>query len=96
MARSTMHFRTFRSYAQHLAAAKSKVLGSIEQNGVAPALERCRELAEEICEKLQTKKASRLDTRALAEFQVALERAASVRFYVPEPTHQKQTKQDSN
>ena len=82
---STVFFRTFASYAQHLAAAKSKVLGSIEQEGAAAALERGRELAQEICVKLQSKKPGRLDTRALAKFQVALERAASVRLDVPQP-----------
>jgi len=75
-----VQFRTFTSYAQHHAAAKNKALGSIEQQGAAAALDRCRELAEEICEKLKAKKPGRLDTRALAEFQVALERAASVRL----------------
>jgi hypothetical protein len=88
---STVQFRTFTSYAQHHAAAKNKALGSIEQNGAAAALERCRELAQEICVKLQLKKSSRLDTRALAEFQVALERAASLRLDVPQPTRRKQT-----
>jgi hypothetical protein len=78
----TVQFRTFTSYAQHHAAAKNKALGSIEQNGAAAASERCRELAQEICVKLQAKTPSRLDTRALAEFQVALERAASVRLDV--------------
>ena len=92
---STVFHRTFTSYAQHLAAAKNKVLGSIEQEGAAAALDRCRELAREICVKLQSKKPGRLDTRALAEFQVALERAASVRLDVPQPTHQR-TKQDNN
>jgi hypothetical protein len=93
---STVHFRTFRSYAQHHAAAKNVALGSIEQNGVAAAFERCRELAEKICEKLQAKKPSRLDTRALAEFQVALERAASVRLDVPQQTRQKPTRKHNN
>jgi hypothetical protein len=77
---STLYLRTYTSYVQHLAAAKNKALGSIEQNGAAAALDRCRELAEEICVKLQSKKLGRLDTRALAEFQVALERAVSVRL----------------
>jgi hypothetical protein len=93
---STVFFRTFTSYAQNLAAAKNKALGSIEQQGAAAALERCRELAEEICVKLKAKKPGRLDTRALAEFQVALERAASVRFDLPQPNGRKSIKQNSN
>jgi hypothetical protein len=93
---NSVQFRTFTSYAQHHAAAKNKALGSIEQNGAAAALERCRELAQEIFVKLQAKKPGRLDIRALAEFQVALERAASVRLDVPQPTRQKQTREHNN
>jgi len=93
---SAVHFRTFTSYAQHLAAAKNKALGSIERVGVAAALERCRELAQEICVKLQAKKPNSLDIRALAEFQVAIERAASVRLDVPQQTSETPTKDDSN
>jgi hypothetical protein len=89
-------FKTFTTYAQHHAAAKNKALGSIEQDGAAAALDRCRELAQEICVKLQAKKPGRLDIRALAEFQVALERAASVRLDVPKPTHQKRTRHHHN
>jgi hypothetical protein len=85
----TVQFRTFTSYAQHLVAQKNKALGSIEQTGAAAALERCRELAQEICAKLQAKKPGRLDIRALAEFQVALERVASVRLNVPQPKPKK-------
>jgi hypothetical protein len=77
-AERTVQFRTFTSYAQHHARAKNKALCSIEQNGAAAALERCRELAEQICAELRAKKPGRLDTRALAEFQVAIERAACV------------------
>jgi hypothetical protein len=46
--------------------------------------------------KLQAKNSDCLDIRALAEFQVAFERAASVRLDVPQPTHRKLTKHDSN
>jgi hypothetical protein len=73
-----VQFRTFTSYAQHQARAKHKALSSIEQNGAAAALIRCQELAEQICAELRAKKSGRLDTRALAEFQVAIERAACV------------------
>jgi len=71
-------FRTFTSYAQHHARVKSKALSSIEQNGAAAALERCRELADMISAELRAKKPGYLDTRALAEFQVSIERAAWV------------------
>jgi hypothetical protein len=71
-------FRTFRSYARHHTLAKNQALSSIEQSGVTAAFEKCRELAEQICEELRTKKPERLHPRALAEFQVAIERAACV------------------
>jgi hypothetical protein len=90
-----VQFRTFTSYARHHTAAKNKALSSIEQEGAAAALDRCRELAQEICVKLQTKKPGRVDTRALAEFQVALERATSVRLDLSQPTRNLR-KQNSN
>jgi hypothetical protein len=77
-AEGTGQFRTFTSYAQHHERAKNKALCSIEQNGAAAALERCQRLAEQICAELHAKKPGRLNTRALAEFQVAIERAAWV------------------
>jgi hypothetical protein len=91
---STVQFRTFTSYAQHHTAAKNMALGSIELNGVAAALERCRDLAEEICAKLRAKKPGSVDIRALAEFQVAIERAASVRLDMPQPTRRKADQPD--
>jgi hypothetical protein len=39
---------------------------------------KCRELAEQICAELRIRKPGRLNPRALAEFQVAIERAACV------------------
>jgi hypothetical protein len=73
-----VQFRTFRSYAQHHTQAKNQALFSIEQSGVAAAFEKCRQLAEQICEELRTRKPGRLNPRALAEFQVAIERADCV------------------
>jgi hypothetical protein len=73
-----VQFRTFTSYTKHHARAKDKALCSLEQNGAAAALQRCQGLAEQICAELRAKKPGRLDTRALAEFQVAIERAACV------------------
>jgi hypothetical protein len=91
-----VQFRTFTSYAQNHMASKNRALGSIEQNGVAAALERCRELSQEICMKLQAKNPDCLDIRALAELQVAIERAASVRLDVPQQTRHKPTKQNND
>jgi hypothetical protein len=78
MTRSPVQSRTFTSYALHHTHAKAQALGSIEQSGAAAAFEKCRELAEQICEELRSRKPGRLNPRALAEFQVAIERAACV------------------
>jgi hypothetical protein len=42
----TVKFRTFRSYAEHQGRMKERALSSIEQSGIAAALERCRVLAQ--------------------------------------------------
>jgi hypothetical protein len=60
------------------AAMKRKVIVAKEQNGAAGALERCRALAEQIRAEVREKEPEGLDTYALAEFLVALQRAASV------------------
>ena len=57
---------------------KRKEIIAREQNGAAGALERCRVLAEQIRAEVREKKAEDLDTKALAEFLVALQCAASV------------------
>jgi hypothetical protein len=57
---------------------RRKEIVAKEQNGVAGALERCRALAEQIRAEVREKEPVGLDTRALAEFLVALQRAASV------------------
>jgi hypothetical protein len=77
-AERTVKFRTFRSYAEHQGRMKERALSSIEQSGIAAALERCCLLAGRIDAELREKKPERLDIAALAEFQVSLERAASV------------------
>jgi hypothetical protein len=77
-AERTVKFRTFRSYAEHQGRMKERALSSIEESGIAAALERCRVLAERIDAELREKKPERLDIAALAEFQVSLERAAAV------------------
>jgi len=57
---------------------KRKEIVAREQNGAASALERCRVLAEQIRAEVREKEPEGLDTRALAEFLAALQRAASV------------------
>jgi hypothetical protein len=57
---------------------KRKEIIAKEQNGVPGALERCRALAEQIRTEVREKEPEGLDTNALAEFLVALQRAASV------------------
>jgi hypothetical protein len=57
---------------------KRKEIIAREQNGAAGALERCRVLADQILAEVREKQAEGLDTVALAEFLVALGRAASV------------------
>jgi hypothetical protein len=57
---------------------KRKEIIAKEQNGAAGALERCRALAEQIRTEVREKEPEGLDTNALAEFLVALQRAASV------------------
>jgi hypothetical protein len=74
----TVKFRTYRGYAEHQGRMKKRALSTIEESGVAAALERCCLLAERIDAELREKKSERLDIAALAEFQVSLERAASV------------------
>jgi hypothetical protein len=58
----TVKFRTFRSYAaHHQERMKKKALCTIEENGVAAALERCRVLAERIYAEFREKKPELLD-----------------------------------
>ena len=74
----TVRFRTFRSYAEHQERMRRKALSTIEEDGIGPALDRCRVLADRIDAELREKKAEHLDIATLADFQVSLERAASV------------------
>jgi len=57
---------------------KRKVIFARKRNGAAGALERCRVLAEQICAEVREKEPEGLDTKALAEFLIALQGAASV------------------
>jgi hypothetical protein len=83
-AQRAVQFRTFRRYALHHIRAKKTALALLEQNGVAAALERCRVLAKQIYDEIHERSGS-VDIEALAEFQVALERAASVRLRASRP-----------
>src|SRR3981081_3067339 len=56
----TVKFRTFRSYAAHQERMKKKALRTIEENGLAAALERGREVAGHIDAELREKKLERL------------------------------------
>ena len=57
---------------------KRKEIIAREQNGAAGAFERCRVLAEQIRAEVREKEPEGLDTKALAEFLVALQSAASI------------------
>jgi hypothetical protein len=57
---------------------KRKEIIAREQDGAAGALERCRVLAEQIRAEVRERQPEGLDTKALAEFLIALQRAASV------------------
>jgi hypothetical protein len=74
----TVNFRKFKTYADDRERKKRKALSVIEENGIAAALERCRALTDRINTELGGKKPGHLNIASLAEFQVALERAASV------------------
>jgi hypothetical protein len=56
---------------------KRKEIVAREQNGAAGALKRCCVLAEQIRAEVREKEPEGLDTKALAEFLIALQRAAS-------------------
>jgi hypothetical protein len=74
----TVNFRKFKTYADDRERKERKALSVIEENGIAAALERCRALTDRINTELDGKKPGHLNIASLAEFQVALERAASV------------------
>jgi hypothetical protein len=74
----TVNFRKFKTYADDRERKERKALSVIEENGIAAALERCRALTDRINTELGGKKPGHLNIASLAEFQVALERAASV------------------
>jgi hypothetical protein len=70
----------FEKYVKSRERKVKRALSEIEKRGVAAALDKCRVLAEQIDGDLRNKKRSHLfnDISLLAEFQVSIERAASV------------------
>ena len=70
----------FQRYVKGQKLKMGRTLSDIEKRGAAGALDRCRVLAEEINRELHTTKVRQLvdNPSLLAEFQVAIERAASV------------------
>lgn len=72
-------FPDFEAYLQDLLRRSRRSISEIENKVKEDALERCRELAKEIKSILLQKKINRCtDVSSLADFQVSLERAASV------------------
>jgi hypothetical protein len=67
-----------------------------EQEGVASALERCCELAKELCARLREKEPGTLDIGALAQFRVALECASLVLDRAEANTEKKPVTASSN
>jgi hypothetical protein len=73
-------FSTFQSYFKDRERQIKRALSEIEKRGAAAALDKCRVLAEQIDGDLGNKKRRHLfnNLSLLAEFQVSIERAASV------------------
>jgi hypothetical protein len=72
-------FSTFERYVKDRKRKIKRILSDIEKRGAAAALERCRILVDHINRDFRNKKLRHLvnDISSLAEFQVAIERAAS-------------------
>jgi hypothetical protein len=70
----------FQRYVKSQELKFERTLSALEKQGAARALDRCRVLADEINRELHTNKVKQLVNKPslLAEFQVAIERAASV------------------
>ena len=72
-------FPDFEAYLQDLLRRSRRSLYEIENKVTEEAVDRCRELARKINSVLLEKKINRrIDVSSLADFQVSLERAASV------------------
>ena len=73
-------FSTFQSYLKDRERRIKRLLSAIEKRGVEGALDRCRVLVDQINRDLPGKKFGHFvnDVSSLADFQVSLERAASL------------------
>jgi hypothetical protein len=73
-------FSTFRSYLKDRERRIKKLVSAIEKRGVEGALDRCRLLVDQINRDLRGKKFGHFvnDVSSLADFQVSIERAASL------------------
>jgi hypothetical protein len=73
------HYSEFETYAKDRERKITRTLSHIETRGAAAALDRCRVLANQIKRDFRNKKLRLLNNPSLlAEFQVSIERAASV------------------
>jgi hypothetical protein len=73
-------FSAFQSYLKDRERRIKRLLSAIEKRGVEGALDRCRVLVDQINRDLRGKKFGHFvnDVSSLADFQVSLERAASL------------------
>jgi hypothetical protein len=73
-------FSTFQSYLKDRERRIKRALSEIEKRGAGAALDKCRALAEQIDGDLRNKKLRHLfnNISLLAEFQLSIERAASL------------------
>jgi hypothetical protein len=78
--RKQQQLPTFERYVKGRERKIERTLSDMEKRGVARALDSCRVLADEINRELHTQKVRQFvnNPSLLAEFQVAIERAASV------------------
>jgi hypothetical protein len=74
----TVKFKKFKTYVRDRVRSERKALVSIEESGITAAVERCRMLARQINDDLSRRSPKQFKIALLAEFQVSLERAASV------------------
>jgi hypothetical protein len=68
----------FELYLQEVQRRSRRSLSEIEKLGTEGALDRCRALASQVQSSLHKMSDHTIDMHALADFQVSLERAASV------------------
>jgi hypothetical protein len=73
-------FSTFQTYLKDRERRIRRLVAAIEKRGIEGALDRCRVLVDEINRDLRDKKFGDFvnDVSSLADFQVAIERAASL------------------